>query len=64
MTWVRQGIASNCPSCHAYWSVLQDLGAEWDAEGRPNDPARWGAVIGRALAAYMDHLVEHMPTTA
>jgi hypothetical protein len=41
--------------------VLQDLGEEWDAAGRPNDPDGWGALIGRGLVAYSEHLTDHLP---
>lgn len=61
MTWQRQESTSNCDSCRAYWNVLQDLGEEWDAAGRPADPDGFGALIGRALAAYIDHLDQHLP---
>lgn len=62
MTWERQESISRCDSCRAYWNVLQDLGEDWDAAGRPDDPAGWGAVIGRGLAAYLEHLGQHMNT--
>ena len=61
MTWQRQESTSSCDSCRAYWNVLQDLGEEWDAAGRPVDPEGFGAVIGRALAAYLEHLGQHLP---
>lgn len=61
MTWRRQESASRCDSCRAYWAVLQDLGEEWDAAGRPDDPDGWGRQIGAALAMYSGHLVEHLP---
>ncbi|MEU6543924.1 hypothetical protein [Streptomyces sp. NPDC046859] len=61
MTWQRQEIVSRCDSCRAYWNVLQDLGEEWDAAGRPADPDGWGVIIGRALAAYLEHLGQHGP---
>jgi len=38
MTWQRQESTSQCDSCRAYWNVLQDLGEEWDAAGRPATP--------------------------
>lgn len=60
MTWQRQESTSRCDSCRAYWGVLQDLGEEWDAAGRPRDPDGWGALIGRALAAYCEHLQQHL----
>ncbi|MBQ1166240.1 hypothetical protein KBZ21_50480, partial [Streptomyces sp. A73] len=34
----------------AYWATLQDLGAEWDAAGRPADPDGRGRQIATALA--------------
>lgn len=61
MTWQRQESTSQCDSCRAYWNVLQDLGEEWDAAGRPADPDGWGVIIGRALAAYSQHLTDHLP---
>ncbi|WP_318201082.1 hypothetical protein [Streptomyces sp. SCL15-4] len=61
MTWQRQESTSRCDSCRAYWNVLQDLGEEWDTAGRPADPDGWGTLIGRALAAYLDHLGQHLP---
>ncbi|MFF9118313.1 hypothetical protein ACF09Y_22385 [Streptomyces massasporeus] len=61
MTWQRQESTSTCDSCRAYWNVLQDLGEEWDAAGRPEEPDGFGVLIGRALAAYSQHLVEHLP---
>lgn len=61
MTWQRQGTASRCDSCRAYWGTLQDLGEEWDAAGRPNDPDGWGALIARGLVAYSEHLTTHLP---
>lgn len=60
MTWHRQECASQCDSCRAYWNTLQDLGEEWDAAGRPNDPAGWGRIIGQALAMYSGHLADHL----
>lgn len=61
MTWERVESTSACGSCRAYWSVLQDLGEEWDAAGRPADPDGWGHQIGQALAMYCEHLKDHMP---
>jgi hypothetical protein len=61
VTWERQESTSSCDSCRAYWNVLQDLGEEWDAAGRPVDPEGFGALIGRALAAYLEHLGQHLP---
>lgn len=61
MTWQRQESTSSCDSCRAYWNVLQDLGQEWDTAGRPVDPDGWGALFGRALAAYLEHLGQHLP---
>ncbi|MET8113760.1 hypothetical protein [Streptomyces prasinus] len=61
VTWRRQESASRCESCRAYWAVLQDLGEDWDAAGRPDDPDGWGALIGRGLAMYSQHLAEHLP---
>jgi hypothetical protein len=61
VTWKRQEIATTCDSCRAYWNVLQDLGEEWDAAGRPADPDHWGVIIARALAAYSQHLAAHLP---
>lgn len=61
MTWQRQESTSQCDSCRAYWNVLQDLGEEWDAAGRPADPEGWGVIIARALAAYSEHLTQHIP---
>ena len=64
MTWQRQESISDCDSCRAYWNVLQDLGEEWDAAGRPYDPDKWGQPIARGLAAYLEHLMQHPITTA
>lgn len=61
MTWQRQETTSRCDSCRAYWNVLQDLGQEWDTAGRPVDPDGWEQIIGRALAAYLEHLGQHLP---
>jgi hypothetical protein len=61
VTWQRQESTSQCDSCRAYWNVLQDLGEEWDAAGRPADPHGWGQIIGRALSAYLDHIQQHLP---
>jgi hypothetical protein len=61
MAWNRVESTSTCESCRAYWSTLQDLGEDWDAAGRPNDPDGWGQVIGRGLAMYSEHLVTHLP---
>lgn len=61
MTWQRQESTSTCDSCRAYWNVLQDLGEEWDAAGRPADPDRWGVIFARALVAYSEHLATHFP---
>ena len=47
MTWRRQESASRCDSCRAYWAVLQDLGEDRDAAGRPDDPDGWGAADRR-----------------
>jgi hypothetical protein len=63
VTWLRQEIATTCDSCRAYWSVLQDLGEEWDAAGRPADPDGWGVLFARGLAAYSQHLTDHLPRT-
>ncbi|GAA2629923.1 hypothetical protein [Streptomyces axinellae] len=60
MTWARQEITTSCDSCRAYWNTLQDLGEEWDAAGRPNDPHGWGRQIGAALAMYSEHLAQHL----
>jgi hypothetical protein len=60
VTWQRQEPTSSCDSCRAYWNVLQDLGEEWDAAGRPQDPEGFGNLIGRALAAYLEHLGQHL----
>ena len=60
MTWQRQEIATTCESCRAYWNTLQDLGEDWDAAGRPNDPGGWGAVIACGLVAYSEHVVVHL----
>jgi hypothetical protein len=60
VTWLRQEIATSCDSCRAYWATLQDLGEEWDAAGRPNDPDGWGHQIGAALAMYAEHLAQHL----
>ncbi|WP_435279142.1 hypothetical protein [Streptomyces sp. 1222.5] len=59
VTWQRQESNSSCDSCRAYWNVLEDLGEEWDAAGRPADPEGWGALIGRGLAAYLEHFDTH-----
>ncbi|MET9073901.1 hypothetical protein ABZX95_17375 [Streptomyces sp. NPDC004232] len=59
MTWERQNYTGQCDSCRGYWNVLQDLGEEWDADGRPSDPDGWGAIIGPALAMYLEHLMQH-----
>ncbi|WP_405888819.1 hypothetical protein OG762_36680 [Streptomyces sp. NBC_01136] len=56
MTWQRQETTSRC-----YWNVLQDLGEEWDAAGRPNDPDGRGALITPGLVAYSEHVVDHLP---
>jgi hypothetical protein len=61
VTWQRQEITTTCDSCRAYWNVLQDLGEEWDAAGRPADPDGWGVIIARVLAAYSQHLADHLP---
>ncbi|WP_275297100.1 hypothetical protein [Streptomyces cyaneogriseus] len=34
---------------------------ESNAAGRPRDPDGWGVLIGRALAAYSQHLATHLP---
>ncbi|SES03926.1 hypothetical protein [Streptomyces qinglanensis] len=60
MTWERQEITTACDSCRAYWNTLQDLGAEWDAAGRPIDPDGWGQQIASALAMYGGHLAHHL----
>jgi len=62
VTWQRQASTSRCASCRAYWAVLQDLGEDWDAAGRPNDPDGWGRQTDAALAMYSQHLVEHLPS--
>jgi hypothetical protein len=61
MTWQRQETTTTCDSCRAYWKTLQDLGEDWDAAGRPNDPDGWGRQIGSALAMYSQHLADHLP---
>ncbi|MBQ1166608.1 hypothetical protein KBZ21_52330, partial [Streptomyces sp. A73] len=60
VTWQRQEITTSCHSCRAYWAPLQDLGAEWDAAGRPADPDGWGRQIATALAVYSEHLARHL----
>jgi hypothetical protein len=59
VTWQRKESTSRCDSCRAYWSVLQDLGEEWDAA----DPDGWGVLFARGLAAYSQHLTDHLPRT-
>jgi len=63
MTWRRQESTSRCDSCRAYWNTLQDLGEDWDAAGRPADPDGWGVLFARGLAAYSQHLADHLPAT-
>jgi hypothetical protein len=62
VTLIRQEAPPGCDNCTAYSSTIKALLADWNDAGCPKRPSDWSRQIGAALAMYLEHLGEHLPT--
>jgi hypothetical protein len=58
-TWERRPYTGTCDACRTYWNTIQDLGEEWAAAVRADQPPISNQ-MARALVMYGEHVVAHL----